>query len=80
VKAGALPRLLDLLDDRVAKERDAGEAAEAARLVARIEAEIGELEAGADGRAASARDVGHEVVLGVGMTALTLSLIATLVM
>lgn len=80
VKSGALPRLLDLLDDRVAKERDSGEAAEAARLVARIEMEIGELQAGAAGRESSAREVGHEVVLGVGMTALTLSLIATLVM
>jgi hypothetical protein len=80
VKAGSLPRLLDLLDDHVAQQRDAGEAAEAVRLIGRIEAEIAELQAAATGRAASAREVGYEVVLGVGMTALTLSLIATLVM
>ena len=39
-----------------------------------------ELAAGGTLRAAGARNVGHELVLGVGMTALTLSLIGTLVM
>jgi hypothetical protein len=80
VKAGALAGLLDLLDDQVAQKHDADGAADAARLVARIDAELAELAAGGPARAANARNVGHELVLGVGMTALTLSLIGTLVM
>ena len=80
VKAGALAGILDLLDDEVAQRHDADGAADAARLVARIDAELAELAAGGTLRAASARNVGHELVLGVGMTALTLSLIGTLVM
>jgi hypothetical protein len=80
VKAGSLAGLLDLLDDEVAQRHDSDGAAEAARLVARIDSELAELAAGGPARAASARNVGHELVLGVGMTALTLSLIGTLVM
>jgi hypothetical protein len=80
VKAGSLAGLLDLLDDEVAQRHDSDGAAEAARLVARINSELAELAAGGPARAASARNVGHELVLGVGMTALTLSLIGTLVM
>ena len=80
IKAGAMPRMLDLLDDHVARERDAGEAQDAVRLVARIDAELAELDRAAAGWAAVSDTVGHELVLGAGMTALTLSLIATLVM
>ncbi|MCC6716948.1 MAG: hypothetical protein IT555_03615 [Acetobacteraceae bacterium] len=80
VSAGALPRMLRLLDDHVARERDASEAADAARLVVRIDEELAQLAQAAPGRAAVAFSVGHELVLGAGMTALTLSLIATLVM
>lgn len=80
VKTGSLAGLLDLMDDEVGQRHDAEGAADAARLVARIEAELAELEAGGKARAANARNVGHELVLGVGMTALTLSLIGTLVM
>jgi hypothetical protein len=80
VKAGSLEGVLDLLDDEVAQRHDADGAAEAARLVARINSELAELAAGGPARAASARNLGHELVLGVGMTALTLSLIGTLVM
>ncbi len=80
IKAGAMPRMLDLLDDHEAQEHDTGEAADAARLVARIDAELAELARAAAGRAALSDSVGHELALGAGMTALTLSLIATLVM
>lgn len=80
VKAGALARLLGLLDDEIALKQDEEGATEAARLVARIDAELAELAAGAPARDAAARNVGHELALGVGMTALTLSLIGTLVM
>lgn len=80
IKAGALPRMLDLLDDNAARERDADAAQDAARLVARIDGELAELAQAAVARAALSQTVGHELVLGVGMTALTLSLIATLVM
>lgn len=78
VRRGALPRILDLLDDRVALERDSTEAEDAARLLARIDAELGQLAAAADARAGAAGTLGHELVLGAGLTALTLSLIATL--
>ena len=80
IKAGAMPRMLDLLDDQTARDRDAGEAQDAVRLVARIDTELAELDRAAAGRAAVSDTVGHELVLGAGMTALTLSLIATLVM
>jgi len=80
VRAGALPRMLDLLDDQVARERDGSQAADAVRLVARIDDELAQLAQAAPARAAMADSVGHELVLGAGMTALTLSLIATLVM
>ena len=80
VQAGALPRMLDLLDDSAARKRDANEVDDAARLVARIEEELAQLDRAAPVRAVMAASVGHELVLGVGMTALTLSLIATLVM
>jgi hypothetical protein len=78
VRLGALPRILDLLDDRVALDRDSTEAEDATRLVARIDAELGQLTAAAAERAATAANVSHELVLGIGLTALTLSLIATL--
>jgi hypothetical protein len=80
VAAGAMPRMLDMVDDHVARARDAGEAEDAARLVARIDAELAQLAQAASARAAAAESVGHELVLGAGMTALTLSLIAALVM
>ena len=80
MQAGALPRMLDLLDDRVARESDRSEAVDAVRLVARIDDELAQLARAAPARAAMADTVGHELVLGAGVTALTLSLIATLVM
>ena len=55
-----------------------GGAEDAARLVARIDAELAQLAAATEARAAAAGNVGHELVLGAGLTALTLSLIATL--
>ena len=79
IKAGALPPMLDLLDDDGARARDADAAGDAVRLVARIDAELAELAQAAAARAAVSESVGHELVLGAGMTALTLSLIATLV-
>jgi len=79
-RAGALPQMLDLLDDQAARQRDSTEAADAARLVARIDAELAQLAQAAPARAAMADSVGHELVLGAGVTALTLTLIATLVM
>lgn len=72
IKAGALGRMLELLDNPEARKRDAGEAGDAVRLMARIDAEIAELEHAASARAAVSQNVGHELVLGVGMTALRL--------
>jgi hypothetical protein len=76
--AGALGAMRDLLDDAAARGRDAEGLAEAQRLVAAIGAELESLEAQGMAREASARALGHEVALGVGLTALTLSLVAAL--
>jgi len=78
VKAGHLPAMLELLEDRAARERDGEQAKDAARLVAAIDAELGQLETAVSARAAKARTVGHELVLGVGMTGLTLGLVVVL--
>jgi hypothetical protein len=77
-RAGALGAMRDLLDDAAARGRDAEGLAEAQRLVAAIGAELDLLEAQGPAREASARALGHEVALGVGLTALTLSLVAAL--
>jgi len=77
-RAGALGTMRDLLDDAAARGRDAEGLAEAQRLVAAIGAELEALEAQDTAREAAARALGHEVALGVGLTALTLSLVAAL--
>lgn len=77
--AGQLGPMLALLDDVAARQRDHKDAAEAAQLVAAIAAELGQLEAASVDRAAAARHLGHEIALGIGMTGLVISLVATMV-
>ena len=73
---GRLAPLLGLVASPALRAADAREAQIADAAVRRIDAELAAIAAGAGGRADAARRIGHEAALGVGMMALTVSLVA----
>lgn len=75
-RGGQLAPLLGLVASPALRAADAREALIADEAVRRIDAELASIAAGADGRADAARRIGQEVALGVGMMALTVSLVA----
>ena len=69
-QAGYLAPMLQVLEDPAGRTADAQEAQEAARELARIDAELAQIASGAQQRAASAARLGQEIAAGFGLAAL----------
>ncbi|OJW26385.1 MAG: hypothetical protein BGO51_13705 [Rhodospirillales bacterium 69-11] len=68
--AGFLPPIVGLFEDAAARAEDAIGAQQAAAAVARIDAELAQIEAGGEERAVTARRIGQEIAAGAGLLAL----------
>jgi hypothetical protein len=76
VTAGLLAPMLALLDDPVGRDADAREAQQALAELARIDAELEQIAAGAEGRAGLAGRIGQEIAAGLGLATLAITLAA----
>jgi hypothetical protein len=74
--AGFLAPMLALVGDPVARDTDAREAQRASGELGRIDAELGQIAAGAGSRASLASRLGQEIAAGVGLATLAIVLAA----
>ncbi|MGA9865649.1 MAG: hypothetical protein WBQ75_04325, partial [Acetobacteraceae bacterium] len=72
-EAGRLRPLLSLLRDPAGRAADLHAAREAGAQLARIDAELARIEAGAGDRSMAARDLGQEAAAGIALGALALA-------
>jgi len=68
--------MLALLDDPTGRDADAREAQQAAAELARIDAELAQIAAGAAARSGLAGRIGQEIAAGLGLATLAIMLAA----
>jgi hypothetical protein len=73
-KSGQLAPMLAMLDDPVGRGADAHEAQLSMAELSRIDAELAQTAAGADGKAGLANRLGQEIAAGIGLAALAAAL------
>ena len=78
IRAGQLPAMLAVLEDPALLAADARGAREATLAVQTIDRELAAIATGGPARAESARRLGQDVVLGVGLSAMAVAAIAAI--